>query len=744
VDRAGRGELRRCPGGRRGRRRCQRSRQRERWWGRRRGDLPVDEQHDHPDPVHPADRPDQRGGAGAGGTGGLGTSLQGHNGGAAAGGAAQGGGGGGAGTAGTSSDYGLGLSVSITGSAVTYASGGPAPAYSLCVAGAATTRSPIRGAGCLSARRRFTAGALPVVPGGGGASANGTAPSPAGYTAGQAGIVIVRYLTPPGAPGTPSAVVTSDTSATVSFAVPAGGPTPSSYRVEVVGDSTRSCIYTSILVARLRSATLAPSCVVSGRTAGTAYTFRVKATLSGVDSDWAGPSNQITTSGSVTAAPGAPSPPNAPTGMTAGTASVTAAWAPVPGATGYTVTAQPGPSACTTTAATSCVLGAVAGTAYTVTVFVRSEAGSSVPSAPSNAVTPLDPVIPPTAPSSAPTTLTTDKGKIALATPGQQITVIGSGFAGNSTATVILYSTPIPLGTVTTDGSGGFAAPVTVPADLPAGQHTFLASGVDPAGAPRAMALPVTVAPTDSGSSGGGTNTQTGALPVPAGGTITLLDAAGLPATTVTVTQGTYALDSVTGIISFVPVTGFVGTAASVAYRITDAIGTVVNGTYTAVVTAPAPPSPPAGRLTVTLPARIVSSTGKHGSVPASCRISRGAIARCTITVTAVVSKRTVVVARGTKSTTAGQSLKRVTVRAALTPLGRSLAARPGGTRFVFTAVAVQRGRTGSGTARGASRVLARTIALPRAVYFRTASASVGKAGASYLRSMRGSWPEPR
>lgn len=249
------------------------------------------------------------------------------------------------------------------------------------------------------------------------------------------------------------------------------------------------------------------------------------------------------------------------------------------------------------------------------------------------------------------------------------------------------------------------------------------------------MALPITVAPSSGGSTGGGTGT--GTLPIPGGGTITLLDAAGLPATTVVVAEGTYALDTVTGIITFVPVAGFVGTATSVAYRITDAIGTVVDGTYTAVVTAPAPPSPPAGKPTVKLPARIVSSTGKHGTAAASCRISTGTIASCRITVTAVVSKRTVVVGRGSTTPKAGQKLKKVTVKAALNPLGRALAARPGGARFTFTAVVMQRGRTGSTTARGVTTVLARTIVLPRSVHFSTDSATVKGSARKYLVSVR-------
>ena len=676
------------------------------------------------------------GGGGNGGAPGAGTGVgaaqQGFAGGSSYAPDERGGGGGGAGGLGGTASMGvigapgLGVTSNITGSSVLYAEGGQANS-SGCVSLARASK--ITAISCAGVK---TASVSPTI-GFGGDSQNSGVPSGGGTD----GAVIVRYQTPPTAPGAPTAVAGNAT-ATVTFPASSGLPTPTSYTVQAVEDPTKSCTYTTAPTLRSRIKTadvLSFSCTVSGLTNGTIYTFWVKANKDATYSDWSAGSNPVTP----VAPPSVPTTPNAPVGVTAaaGTASVTATWTPVSGATGYTVTAAPGPSTCSTTTETSCVLGAVAGTTYTVTVVARSGARSSAASAPSNPVTPLEPAIPSTPPPTAPITLTTDKGQIALATPGQQIVVIGTGFAAYSTATVIIYSTPIELGTVTTDGTGGFSVPVTVPADLASGQHTFLASGVDPAGGTRVMALPVTVAPSSGGSTGGGGGTGTGTLPIPSGGSITLLDAAGQPATTVIVTQGTYALDTETGTISFVPVAGFVGTATSVTYRITDAIGTVVTGTYTAVVTAPAPPSPPAGKPTVKLPVRIISSTGKHGTAQASCRISSGSIAKCTITVTAVVSKRTVVVGRGAITPKASQSLKRVTVKAALNALGRSLAARPGGARFTFTGVIVQRGRTGSTTARGVSTVLARTIVLPRAVHFSTDSATVGSADIKYLKSVR-------
>jgi CshA-type fibril repeat protein len=634
----------------------------------------------------------------------------------------RGGGGGGAGSAASHSTAGLGVSLSINGSTVSYAQGG----------------AGLNSLGCRSRRcdrtgSRFTTAGGPPLYGSGG-PANGASTF---SLDGSAGRVIVRFPVPapaPGTPGTPTAIA-GNARATVVFAAPVGGETPTSYtaRVAAPGDTSKTCTLSLFSASGERFTAAAPtlSCVVTGLSNGAAYTFETKAS-NGTDSAWSAPSNSVI--------PFAPSaPPTAPSAVTAvaGPASLAVSWSAVSDATGYTATAHPGPATCTTTTATSCTLGVISGMSYTVTVSANSEIGTSADSDPSAAVTALDPEVPPSLPPAVPITLTTDDGQISLTSPGTDLVIVGLGFAPHSTVTVILYSTPIELGTGTTDGTGRLSLSVQVPADLAAGSHTFLASGVDPSGEPRLMALPITVAPTQTGGDDGG-GTPSGTLPVPAGGTITLVDAAGLATTMVVVAgQGTYTLDAVTGIITFVPVVGFVGRATPVTYRITDALGTVVTGTYTAVVTVPAPPSPPAGKPTVKLPKRIISSTGKAGSATLACRISRGAISRCTATATALVSGRAVPVGRGVTTTTAKQNSKRVAVRVALNALGRSLAARPGGRRFTFTATIVQRGRTGSRIARGTTTVLARKYTLPRSIHFSTGSASVGRSAAKYLRGVR-------
>lgn len=103
------------------------------------------------------------------------------------------------------------------------------------------------------------------------------------------------------------------------------------------------------------------------------------------------------------------------------------------------------------------------------------------------------------------------------------------------------------------------------------------------------VTIPAPPAPPAQTTTGTPTDTQTATLPVPSGGSITLLDAAGHPAIVVTIPkQGTYVLEPASGHISFVPVQGFSGQAKAVRYRVTDAYAQVAESTYAAFVTASA------------------------------------------------------------------------------------------------------------------------------------------------------------
>jgi hypothetical protein len=211
------------------------------------------------------------------------------------------------------------------------------------------------------------------------------------------------------------------------------------------------------------------------------------------------PAGDSVPSASATVTPGVA--PGAPAGVTAvaGVASITVSWtagAPGSGIAGYVATASPGPATCETSGAadTSCVLGAEGGKQYTVTVVAKGVHGGDSPaSVPSTGVQPTTPAPPATVPDTN-LTLVTDQGPISSIEVGKRIVITGTGFAPYSTVTVTIYSAPTVLATVTADGSGAFSVPVTVPTDLPAGEHSFVALGTDANGAQHALKLALTVA----------------------------------------------------------------------------------------------------------------------------------------------------------------------------------------------------------------------------------------------------------
>ncbi len=137
-------------------------------------------------------------------------------------------------------------------------------------------------------------------------------------------------------------------------------------------------------------------------------------------------------------------------------------------------------------------------------------------------------------------------------------------------------------------GFSGRAAPVTLRVTDAYGRAvtaTWTASVVPPAAPPAPVVT----------SSGTGTQAHTVTLPVPPGGTVTLLDGRTPVTTLVVPREGTYTLDPATGVLSFAPAVGFSGTAAGVAYRVTDAYGQTATGT--AVPSVARPPAPQVPRM---------------------------------------------------------------------------------------------------------------------------------------------------
>jgi hypothetical protein len=186
--------------------------------------------------------------------------------------------------------------------------------------------------------------------------------------------------TPPGVPLTVSATG-GNAQATVSWSAPAssGSSAITGYLARATQDTAKSCAWT----------TGALSCVITGLTNGTSYTFVVRA------SSAAGTSAFSAASAAVTPAT-VPGSPTAVTATVASATSVLVTWT-APTSTGglpvtdYYVTGAPGGQLCYSpaVASPSCtVTGLTAGVSYTFTAVAANAAGNSPASAPSNAVTP--------------------------------------------------------------------------------------------------------------------------------------------------------------------------------------------------------------------------------------------------------------------------------------------------------------------------------------------------------------------
>ena len=127
------------------------------------------------------------------------------------------------------------------------------------------------------------------------------------------------------------------------------------------------------------------SCVVSGLTNGTSYSFVVTATNA-----WGAQSSSTESSGVIPA--GTPGKPTLVT-ATPGNGSALVSWSsadpngsPI---TGYTVTSSPDSQSCTTTGATSCTVSSLTdGRTYTFTVVATNAMGPGSPSDPSAGVAP--------------------------------------------------------------------------------------------------------------------------------------------------------------------------------------------------------------------------------------------------------------------------------------------------------------------------------------------------------------------
>jgi hypothetical protein len=185
-------------------------------------------------------------------------------------------------------------------------------------------------------------------------------------------------VTPRNIPSPPTTVAgtAGNGQAVITWAVPAtnGGAAITAYTV-TASPGGATCATTGAL-----------TCTVTGLTNGSSYTFTVTATNVAGNSSASAPSASVTP----LTVPGAPTT----VAGTTGNGQVVLTWvAPTSTGgsviTGYTVTAAPGGSTCTTTGALTCtVTGLTNGTAYTFTAIATNAAGPSIASAPSASITP--------------------------------------------------------------------------------------------------------------------------------------------------------------------------------------------------------------------------------------------------------------------------------------------------------------------------------------------------------------------
>ncbi|MCF6745031.1 fibronectin type III domain-containing protein [Blastococcus sp. KM273128] len=241
---------------------------------------------------------------------------------------------------------------------------------------------------------------------------------------------------------------------------------------------------------------------ITGLTNGTAYTVQLRA-LGGSDTVPSEPSNPLT------ATPYAPVGTPTNVVVTPGSSSTTITWdapAPVPGAAAvdsyevvHTSGGELGGWFCGTDRDVRTCTGYLApGREYTLRVVALGTDG--LYGAPAEVTTGVIPF---------PATVPAANGRLQKAgaagstvAPGQKVTLTGAGFSPGSEVTVLVYSEPQVLATTVADGDGRISVEVTVPAGLAAGDHTLVAIGVDAAGHPYTLTLPITVSGGTTGSGG--------------------------------------------------------------------------------------------------------------------------------------------------------------------------------------------------------------------------------------------------
>ncbi len=142
---------------------------------------------------------------------------------------------------------------------------------------------------------------------------------------------------------------------------------------------------------------------------------------------------------------------------------------------------------------TSCVLPVPTGVAYDVIVMAIGADGYGDPGYVESAVVPAvqKPAVVPTQDDGD--ISRADGSPLSAVVPGQKVTLRGTGFLPGATIELLVYSTPISVGTAVAGPDGTFLVEVTLPADLGVGTHHLVATGVDANGNVRNLVIEVQV-----------------------------------------------------------------------------------------------------------------------------------------------------------------------------------------------------------------------------------------------------------
>ena len=400
----------------------------------------------------------------------------------------------------------------------------------------------------------------------------------------------------PSAPATPGATPSAPTSvlaqsfqngsSTISWTAPNANGSPITGYTVTSAPGGSSCTTTG-----------ATTCVVTGLTNGTGYTFTVTATNAIGAGPASAPSNTATPS----------TVPGAPTGITVtavGPSQATLSWtAPAnnggAAVTGYTVTSSPGGITCVTSTTSCTVTGLVNGNSYTFTVTANNPSGTGPASTPSSAV------VPATTPD-APTGVvaSVNSGTAFGGQPPVTVTWTDPVFNGGSAITSYTVTSAPAGGTCTV--SGAAATTCTISTGLTLGtSYTFTVKATNVIGSSAASTASNAVAPATVPSAPTSvTAVVTASTPNGPTGSVTVSWAApssgGSAITGYTVTSSTGGFTCTTTGATTCNVTGLsTGSSYTFTVKAANAEGTSLASTASGSVTVSTVPGAPTGVVAV-------------------------------------------------------------------------------------------------------------------------------------------------